>query len=405
MKRLFFLLLFFTRLNAANAQQSYTISGIVTDDKDQPIPGATVFIADSRKVTASDKDGRFTFTQMQPGSYKVVVRMIGFEILQHSFMLQNNMRFRFKLNEDNVMLNTVNINGMSLAERKRLLAIFMDCFLGRSRNAAQCKILNMDAIKLQFDKKRNILTASSNDFLIIENKALGYRMKYLLSSFVYDRSEWGNNLISFDGTLFFEDMKGNTRQQRKWDEERVNAFLGSLPHYYRSLFSNELEENGFVTYIFPNPKALKNMMFKNPNMVLKYTQPVSGSLKKYIKEVDNNFKSFDLGLIKKDSTQIIIIYTLKKEPADFLEKGNIIGRPFKMPAGQATLVDATGDSLLIGRNGDINPSAGILLSGFWAWGQVSSFLPLDYEVPARMMPPKVKKKEEPTAATLSESTN
>lgn len=388
MKKLLHLFIFLTCICAATAQQTYTISGVVTDDKDVPIPGATIFIGDSRKVTASDNEGRFILTQVRPGNYNLVVKMIGFEVLQHGFMLQNkDARFRFKLHEDNVMLNTVEINAMSLAERKRLLAIFIDCFLGRSKNAAQCKILNTDDIKLRFDKKTFVLTASSNEFLIIENKALGYRMKYLLNNFLYDRSIRANNLISFDGTLFFEEMVGNPRQQKKWEEERVNVYFGSVPHYYRSLFSNTLEENGFVTYIMPNPTAYNNIVRKNADMLMKYTRPVN-SYKRYIKDVDDNFKSFDLSLLKKDSTEIYILYTPKNEPADFVERGNAMQRPFRMPPGQFSIVRPTGDSALISRNGDISPVAGVLFSGFWAWGQVASFLPSDYTVPAGTQLPK-----------------
>jgi len=391
MKKLLYFFIFLTYIGAASAQQTYTITGTVTDDKDVPIPGATIFIGDSRKVTASDKDGRFTLPQVRPGNYNLVVKMIGYEVLQHAFMLQNkDARFRFKLQEDNVMLNTVEINAMSLAERKRLLAIFLDCFLGRSKNAAQCKILNTDDIKLRFDKKNFLLTASSSEFLIIENKALGYRMKYLLNRFLYDRSALGNNLISFDGTLFFEDMTGNLRQQKRWEEERVNIYFGSVPHYYRSLFSNTLEENGFVTYIVPNPTAFNNMAIKNPDKLKKYTKSVN-TFNRYIKAVDDNFKSFELSLLSKDSTEMYILYTPKNEPADFVERGNVMQRPFKMPPGQFSIVRPTGDSLLISRNGDISPAASVLFSGFWAWGQVASFLPSDYTVPAGTQLPKPRK--------------
>ncbi|MFD0748613.1 carboxypeptidase-like regulatory domain-containing protein [Mucilaginibacter calamicampi] len=399
MRKLLCFIILFICIGAVSAQQTYTITGIVTDDKDAPIPGATVFIGDSRKVTASDSEGRFTFTQMRPGNYNVVVKMIGYEILQHAFMLQNkDAKFRFKLQESNEMLNTVEINAMSLAERKRLLAIFMECFLGRSKNAAQCKILNTDDIKLRFDKKNNILTANSSEFLIIENKALGYRMKYLLNNFLYDRSI-GNNLIFFDGTLFFEDMKGNPRQQKKWDVERVTTYLGSVPHYYRSLFSNTLEENGFLTYVVPNPKSFNSKAILNPDMLLKYFMPV-GDLKRYIKDVDDNFKSFNLGLLTKDSTELYVLYTPKNEPADFKERGNVVYRAFKMPAGQLSIIRPTADSLLISRSGDITPVNSILFVGFWGWGQAAAFLPSDYMIPAGMEPPKIPKKAEATVGPL-----
>ena len=389
MRRLLFFLILILCGVLAMAQQTYNISGIVTDDKDAPIPGATIFIADSRKVTASDKDGRFTLTQVLPGNYNLVVKMIGYETLQHAFMLQSNdARFRFKLLEDNVMLNTVNITSMSLNERKRLLAIFIECFLGRSKNAAQCKILNTDDITIQFDRRRNIITASSSDFLIIENKALGYTMKYLLNSFSYDRSG-RQSLIGFDGTLFFEDMKGNPRQQKKWESERVNTYLGSVPHFFRSMFSGTLDENGFVVYQMLNRDAITAYGKKQQKIPEQYSFPVK-SFDKYIKTVDDNFKTFNLGLLSKDSTELYLVYTPKKEPADFLARGAVIQRFFKMPVGQASTIYPSQDSLLISRNGVINPANSVIFGGFFSWGQVAAFLPSDYTIPAGMEPPKIK---------------
>ncbi|MGY3213418.1 carboxypeptidase-like regulatory domain-containing protein [Mucilaginibacter sp. HD30] len=391
MRRLLFFVMLLLWGGLAMAQQTYNITGIVTDDKDAPIPGATIFIADSRKVTGSDKDGRFVFSQVQPGNYNLVVKMIGYQILQHAFMLQNkDARFRFKLAEDNVMLNTVNITSMSLAERKRLLAIFTECFLGRSKNAAQCKILNTDDIKIRSDKRRNIITASSSDFLIIENKALGYTMKYLLNGFTYDRSG-RQSLISFDGTLFFEDMKGNPRQQKKWEDERVNTYLGSVPHFFRSMFSNTLDENGFVVYQMLNRDAIDAYGQKRQKIPAQYSFPIK-SFDKYVKTVDDNFKTFNLGLLSKDSTELYIVYTPKKEPADFLAAGSAVQRFFRMPDGQASTIYPSQDSLLISRSGDISPVKSVILGGFFAWGQVAAFLPSDYAIPNGMEPPKIKQK-------------
>jgi hypothetical protein len=391
MRKLLCLLLLVIWAATASAQQTYTITGIVTDDKDVPIPGATIFIGDSRKVTASDSEGRFTLSQVQPGNYNLVVKMMGYVILQHGFMLQNkDVRFRFKLQEDNVMLNTVNITSMSLAERKRLLAIFMECFLGRSKNAARCKILNTDDIRIQFDRKRNILTASSSDFLIIENKALGYTMKYLLNNFTYDRSG-PRSVIRFDGTLFFEDMKGNVVQQKRWVEERVDTYLGSVPHFFRSMFSNTLDENGFVVYRMLNRDAINAYGKKQQKIPSQYFMPVK-SFDKFIKKVDDNFKMFNLDSLTKDSTELYVVYTPKKEPRDFLEGGAVVQRFFQMPSGQASIIHPTGDSVVISRSGDISPVNSVLYNGFFAWGQVAAFLPSDYTIPAGMEPPKIKAK-------------
>jgi hypothetical protein len=387
-------------ITIVKAQQTHTITGIVTDEQDAPIPGATVFLGDSRKATVSDSEGRFVLAQVQPGNYNLVVKMIGYVVLRHSFILQNkDIRFRFKLQEDNVLLNTVEISAMSWAERKRHLATFIRCFLGTSTNASQCKILNTDDIKLRFDKKNNVLTASSNEFLIIENKALGYRMKYLLNNFSYERPYLDGGIISFAGTLFFADLKGSERQQKRWEQQRANTYLGSVPHFFRSLFNNTLEEQGFITYIIPNRTTLSKMLIKDSRLILKYLNPVK-SFSRYLTTVDENFKTFNVGLLSKDSTEVYVLYTRATEPAEFGERGAVVYRSFKMPSGQLSVIRPTGDSISISRSGDISPVNGILMIGFWTWGQMSSFLPSDYTIPAALEPKNLKV-EVPNAAAAT----
>ncbi len=383
-------LLFFIITVVAQAQESYTLTGVVTDEKDVPIPGATVFLGDSRKATVSNGEGKFVLQQVQPGKYNLVVKMIGYVVTMHEFMLQNNnMRFRVKLPEDNVMLNTVEISGMSLAERKRHLQIFLTCFFGTSKYAKQCKILNPDDIKLKFDKKKNILTASSNDFLVIENKALGYTMKYLLNNFVYNRQVFNENLLSFDGTLFFEEMKASNRQVKKWEEERVKTYLGSSTHFFKSLLDNALDSEGFVVYRMLNQQALKIYGKKQQKIPDAYFSPVK-DLKSYVTDVDDNFKIFDSGKLKKDSLDLFVVYTPEKEPVDFIERVDRVRRFFEMPAGQTSFVQVVGDSVLLSKTGIMATQRAVWFTGYWTWGRVSAFLPSDYEVPANIDPRKKK---------------
>lgn len=291
----------------ANAQRVFTISGVVTDAKDNPIPGATVFLDDSRKATASDSEGKFVLERVQPGNYTLVVKMIGFVILKQDLTLPKDTWFRFKLTEDNTELKTVEISSMSLADRKRHLATFIHSFFGSSAYAQQCEILNTDDIKLRFNKKDNVLTARSDEFLIIENRALGYKMMYLLNDFSFDRPYEYGGIISFSGTTYFEELLGNERQQKQWEQERTNAYFGSLTHFFRSLFTDSLKENGFVPYLIPNPSAFVNRIIKKSQKAYAYLNPVK-NFDKYITAVDSNNKRFDLGLIKK-TPQSYMCYT------------------------------------------------------------------------------------------------
>lgn len=63
------------------AQNVETISGIVTDHSNHPLPGATVLIIDNGEGTSTDKNGRFSLT-VSPGEYTIQFSYIGFQTLR-----------------------------------------------------------------------------------------------------------------------------------------------------------------------------------------------------------------------------------------------------------------------------------------------------------------------------------
>ncbi|MBX2966171.1 MAG: TonB-dependent receptor [Cyclobacteriaceae bacterium] len=56
-----------------------TLSGIVTDAKGEPVPGANVLLLDTYDGTTSGNDGKFSFTTTEQGIQTLLVRFIGFK--------------------------------------------------------------------------------------------------------------------------------------------------------------------------------------------------------------------------------------------------------------------------------------------------------------------------------------
>ncbi len=54
------------------------INGIVIDEKNKPIPGATVSIKPFNKGMATNEEGKFNFPNLPPGEYQVTVTFIGY---------------------------------------------------------------------------------------------------------------------------------------------------------------------------------------------------------------------------------------------------------------------------------------------------------------------------------------
>ncbi|WP_214070298.1 carboxypeptidase-like regulatory domain-containing protein [Mucilaginibacter sp. dw_454] len=231
------------------AQETYSIVGSVKNQKGEVLASATVFIAGSEKAAASDAEGRFRFNGLTPGTYQVVVNMLGYESAKQNVILKNAAEtVSITLATKTILLNDVNIGK---SDRKKQIKIFTDAFMGESSNVKYCKILNPDL--LEFSTAKGTLKATTSDFLIIENNALGYRIKYLLKTFSHQEAQ---DLTYYDGDYSFEQMKGTPQQQQKWEKARQEAYEGSLMHYLRSLYAGTTRQEGFLVYkivssIFP----------------------------------------------------------------------------------------------------------------------------------------------------------
>ena len=116
-------------------------------------------------------------------------------------------------------------------------------FIGSTQLAKNCKLLNPEVVKFRFNSKTNKLRAFANEILIFENKSLGYKIKYLLSKFEID---FTNNNFSFKGYPLFEELKTNKiKEATKWNLQRNEIYKGSIRHFMRSLYFNQLENEGF----------------------------------------------------------------------------------------------------------------------------------------------------------------
>ena len=60
------------------AQSSGKINGKIIDDKNQPMPGASVTIRETNATTVSDNAGMFSFTNVRPGNLTLIVSFVGY---------------------------------------------------------------------------------------------------------------------------------------------------------------------------------------------------------------------------------------------------------------------------------------------------------------------------------------
>lgn len=264
--RLLFVLLLFINFSLF-AQDTYTLSGVVINEKSAPIKGATVFISGSKMITATDNEGRFTFDGIKSGNYSISTKMLGYAALAQDAIVQDkSLHISIIMKVKPILLNVVNIGTDN--NWRNHYALFKDQFLGTSENAKNCVILNPEIINFssqKITKYHMLLNADADDFLIIENKRLGYRIKYLLRTFNYNATK---RITYYDGDCYFEELVGTDKQKKVWERNRAIAYGGSLMHFLRSVYTKTTINEGFrINELVKIEGQLGEKYALNPNPV------------------------------------------------------------------------------------------------------------------------------------------
>ena len=208
------------------------LTGTVVDaETGEPLAEANVFIAGSMIGTATDAAGRFRLDRVPPGAHRLYVSMIGYEPASQDTLLRKAQTydFAFRLTPIVIEMGEVTVNAKEARRWQRRLIKFQRLFLGESDNAALTKIINPEV--LSFESNWGRFSASASRPLIIENRALGYRIQYFLKEFI--RS---GNTIKYDGEPLYEPLEPeNEEQAALWATNRRKAFFGSFRHYMLAL--------------------------------------------------------------------------------------------------------------------------------------------------------------------------
>lgn len=351
MKRSLTLLLFLLIQCIVRAQSVYNISGTVKNAKGDNMQSATVFIAGSEKATATGADGQFKFNGLIPGTYQLVVNLIGYAPVKQNVIIKDaDEAINLTVTEKTIMLDEVIIGNKNT--RAKYVKTFIESFMGESANAKYCKILNPDL--LEFSTNKGVLKATTADFLIIENNALGYRIKYLLKKFLHEEAR---NMTMYDGDYSFEQMTGTPEQQKIWEKKRFEAYQGSLMQYLRALYGGTTRQEGFLIYKILGPLTLPLSI---------ETIPVIPE--QLIDRSDKNLITF------KYDMRFYILFDKKKaakRDPEFAEKW-VMSELDK--CGSIFNTDARVDS-----RGSFTNYEKLLIQGFWGHKRVADQLPWEYK--------------------------
>jgi hypothetical protein len=222
-----------------------TITGLVTDSLNNPVPFASVYLSKTTEGTYTDKNGVYSLSIPREGLYELIISCIGYKLNSRIINAEGKtQKINIKLSRKIFELNEVTIEAND-RNRRRYYSQFEKYFIGETINSLSCKIINPEDLHLYRDTENNILKGYSLNPLIIENKALGYKIIYDLTDFSYD---FKTDLVRFSGYNHFQQLAGTEKRKRIREKNRLVAYYGSKMHFMRALFSDSLSTESFKIY-------------------------------------------------------------------------------------------------------------------------------------------------------------
>ena len=229
----------------AFGQATGTISGLVTDTETKaPLPGANVAVGSTTLGAASQYDGTFIISDVPIGPWKLSASMVGYLARTEDAAIWeegDTVRVHFRLPPEVYDLDEIEVTAERTRGWRKDFRRFKRLFLGESINAEQTVITNPYVLSFRTDDAGFYASASAP--LLIENHALGYRLRYVLNSFRWNGHQ---DRLSFQGEPYFDEMvPENEEEAVRWQTNRGLTFRGSRQHFLWALARDRIEEEGF----------------------------------------------------------------------------------------------------------------------------------------------------------------
>jgi hypothetical protein len=388
---------------------------VLSADTRQPVVAANVYLSSTSVGTITDAKGEFLIPRFPAGRFDLVVSFIGYETYKlelRSDQLPGQLEIVLqpKTNE----LKEVIVESYDKDGWEKYGKIFTDNFIGTASFSQDCKLINADAVHFKFEKKRNIIKATADEQLIIENHALGYILKYNLTLFEFNPD---TKEFFFQGFPFFEEMQTDRRGlSKRWIENRQAAYYGSITHFMRSLYRNKLGEQEFeikkivsvsadehkrVEALYRNlPKEIrtrqktlitgtgKELTIKDsagsiPEDSLAYYESVAKQPDKSMVLISTllnadsiayGIDSFTVGLLF--DARVQVAYKPQRHPIEYQRyfPKNVFSAPIN-----SVIYLMHGKPVIVLANGSYFDGSELMIQGYWAWWEkMCTKLPFEY---------------------------
>lgn len=377
------------------------IGQVIDIDTREPLRYVNVFIERSTLGAATDMNGDFEIDNIPDIGFNLVVSYVGYKTKVIPFNYKHDVagsKYIIEMKIDPVVLESIQVVGKAKKRFKRddrlLLKRFKREFLGRSDNAKKCVIVNPEVLNFEVLDENGNYKVTADDILFVENRALGYRIGYLLEEFRFQ-----NGLKLNIGSAKFQELETRSRKRyTKWEIARERAYNGSVQHFLNAMITNSLEDEGFelnlvqydsVTseYTTPlnPPPADEILTLEKTDEEYLYTLRASSDVevtykgeyeasayKKLYRSTSRsgNYKYTDkkvrtsIALTDSQSLSSYQVFGLDVTDVDLFQKSIIFFLNYDTP---------------IGFPGQFKNPRDVLFGGWWRWGAFSDWLPLNYK--------------------------
>jgi len=344
-------------LSASAQSNGFLISGKILDQATQsPLAGASVFCQNTTIGVISNSEGNFSI-RLPAGGYDLIVSYTGYETFSQRISSDNAaapLTVELKKQDKTMQEVAVVASNEVVDGWAKYGKFFLDNFIGTTPNAALCKMENTDSLHFFYSKKRNRLKVLTNAELVINNNALGYRIRYQLDSFVH---EYNEGISTFTGYPLYEEMNGNDSQRLAWNTNRAKTYNGSRVHFMRAWYDSSLTTQGFVIEKLTDSTALEGTPIANP--------------------FDTTFYHADSSDVEIDlKGRFRIVYKNDLPDPHYLAE-------YKLAPHTRVQISAINinDAFIIEKNGYFYEQGDVLNIGYWAWKKLADALPYDYIPP------------------------
>lgn len=387
MKKTILLFLIFLPFYLIIAQ---VIKGTVVDESGQRIPNTHIYLDGSKTGTISKEDGSFILNIPSNNTGNIVFQKDDYDSFTAAISELINKTLKVVLTKTNA-IEEIRLIPYTEEAYKNYINYFLDTFIGYDKE--NVKIKNQRTLKFSFDKKNKFLKVKAPKTLIIENKTLGYEIQYNLINYSVD---FNTNMINYSGTSFFKETKNSDKVKLN----RMNAFDGSLLHFFRSIYQNKIAEEGFIInkiVKIPNPKypteeelnKLKDFMqITKKSGTIKLPEDISDILKR-----KNNEKPYALALTKskipdsdytkRNGGQVLFKFDdmlqVNYQKYFYESKGKAFIKT-TVPVSLSSYLHSEGEIFEISKEGNITNPDLLINEGDFSKNKIENMLPLDYRL-------------------------